>query len=86
MKLGFASFVSAAIAVSAAVGVAADCPDFTSYAQVCSPFLAMRTRRVGDASRGVVTRRADGSMVGLVETARQPFVWTFGFAVHAALP
>ncbi|TBU48512.1 Six-hairpin glycosidase-like protein [Dichomitus squalens] len=33
MKLGFASFVSAAVAAFTIAGVAADCPDFTTYAQ-----------------------------------------------------
>ncbi|KAI0751344.1 Six-hairpin glycosidase-like protein [Daedaleopsis nitida] len=33
MKLGFSSFVAAAVAASAAVGVVADCPDYTSFSQ-----------------------------------------------------
>ncbi|KAI0721887.1 Six-hairpin glycosidase-like protein [Cerioporus squamosus] len=33
MKLGFASFVSAAVTASVLAGVAAQCPDFTTYSQ-----------------------------------------------------
>lgn len=39
MKLGFSSFVTAAVAAAAAVGVVADCPDYTSFSQVCYPML-----------------------------------------------
>ena len=35
MKLGFASFVSAAVTTSAIAGAVAQCPDFTTYSQVC---------------------------------------------------
>ena len=48
MKLGFSSFVAAAVAASAVVGVAADCPDYTSFSQVCCPwFLYLSQGRVG---------------------------------------
>lgn len=69
MKLGFASLVSAAVGTSALLTAAAQCPDYTTFSQVC---------------RAVARTRREGLMRACtVEPAGEPFDGALGIAVHA---